>query len=120
MLANRLLNATALNILRYGSYYIDDDGNNVIGDLETIPIRCNIQPFREGDQTVLLPDGTAIKAGQIVRTTTQLKTITDDGEGNADQCVIDGQEMICLVSENWNRYLSQKHYKYIFIKKDRR
>jgi hypothetical protein len=120
MLANRLLNATALDITRYGSYTFDDEGNNVLGDPETISIRCNIQPFREGDQSVLMPDGTLIKGGQIVRTTTLLRTIDSEGTIAADECVIDGYEYICFWMENWNRYLSQKHYKYIFIRKDRR
>lgn len=116
----RLLNATSLNITRYGGYYIDNEGNNVLRNPETISIRCNIQPYREGDQTVLMPDGTQIKGGQIVRTTTLLRTMDDATTSTpADETVIDGVEMICFWQENWNRYLKTKHYKYIFIRKDK-
>lgn len=116
---NRLLNATKHIITRYGEYYIDDEGNPVLSAPQQIEIRCNIQPFREGQETVLLEDGTQIKTGEIIRTTTLLRTMEDDSQLPADETIIDGKQYICFKKENWNRYLSQKHYKYIFIRKDK-
>ena len=116
---NRLLNKSTLTITRYGEYYIDGEGNPVLTSPTPITIRCNIQPFREGQETILLEDGTQIKTGEIVRTTTLLRTMEDNGQLPADETVIDGVQYICFKKENWIRYLSQKHYKYIFIRKDK-
>lgn len=116
---NSLLNKTKLTVVRYGEYYLDDEFNNVLGEPKNILIRCSIQPFREGNQTVLMPDGTQIKGGQIIYTTTQLRTDSPDGKYAADETVIDGIQYKCFYEENWNRYLSQRHYKYVFIRKDK-
>ena len=118
-----LINRTSLNIYRKTASggYLDDNGNWVDSATETvIPIKCSLQPFRNGDQQIDLPEGISSKDSYFIFTKTEVLSADDRTDTKADETEIKGVRYECFWVEDWTHYgLSTDHYKCVFIKKDK-
>ncbi len=118
-----LIGKTSLNIYRKApsSGYLDDNGNWINSVSETtVPIRCSLQPFRNGDQQLDLPDGIRSEDAYFVYTKTEILSGDDRTKQQADETEIKGVRYECFRVEDWTHYgLSTDHYKGVFIKKDK-
>lgn len=119
-----LIGKTALTIYRKlpSSGYLDDDGNWIDNTAdEVVPIVCSLQPFRNGDQQLDLPDGIRSEDAYFIYTKTEILSADDrQPTQKADETEIKGVRYECFRVEDWTHYgLSTDHYKCVFIKKDK-
>ena len=100
--------------------YHNEAGSWVEGETYSLPIKCNIQPYREGKTQVVLPKGLKSSDVVVIRTKTFLRTTEQFDNASADTTTIDGQKYIASTSANNNRNgLSLGHYKTLFVRQDR-
>lgn len=119
---SQLLNKTSLNLYRVdgSSGYLDDNNNWVKGAETVIPIKCSLQPYRNGRTERDLPDGVYSEDAFFVYSKSEMLTTDEFSNRVADQIEIDGRRYECFFSEPWVFYnLQADHYKAIFIKKDK-
>ena len=103
----RILRHNSLTIERRtaGAGFLDDDGNYIEPSVsENINIRCSIQPFRNGDEQVELPEGVETDDAEFVYTQTLLLTNDEFTNQDADEALINGRRYECFRVENWSRY----------------
>lgn len=118
----KLLNKTSLNVYRLSGSggYQDANGNWVEGSETIVPIKCSLQPFRNGDSQRDLPEGIRSDEVYVVYTKTPILSADDRTKRKADEIEIQGVRFECFFAENWNWYgLNSDHYKAVFIKKDK-
>lgn len=80
----------------------------------------NLQPFRQGKEQTILPEGKTAGDAFIFYTKTQLKTTSQFTDTLADETVIDGLAYYVLAVEDWSKQgtLLPQHYKCILLRKD--
>lgn len=96
--------------------YYDDDGNFINGDQDSgqFTIRGNLQPIT-GKDLQLLGDGFKATDIRKLYTLTELKTLDEDSETEADLVIIDTKEYQVQIVEPWiGRRLS--HFKVLLSK----
>ena len=115
-----LLQTSSLNFERDGgSGYYNTAGDWVEGSTTTVETKGSLQPFKQGDNQTILPEGITANDTRIYYTVTQLKTGSQYIKQDADYTVIDGLEYEVFAVEDWSRYgLSVDHYKCILVRRD--
>lgn len=114
----RLINRRALEITRKGSGYYQG-GRWVEGTPESISIRCNIQPYQQGDKSFILPEGIEAEDVRVVYTRTPLKTSSQHEETEADTTIIDGLTYVCKSVRDWSQNgMKLSHYEAFFVRQD--
>lgn len=114
-----LLQTSTLTINRYlPGYY--QGGKWVQGGLDTpFDIECSIQPFKQGKERVLLPEGTTTNDVVIVYSKTLLNVADQWTDTDGDYTTIDGREYKCYTVENWLRYgLLADNAKHLFVRRN--
>lgn len=118
----RLINQLKLVINR-GSvgegYYQDGEWVNS-SSVESINIRCSIQPFGTAkEHRIVAPAGFTARDAQVVFTKTKLKTVDQFSVAEADRATIDNHEYIAKTVENWSRHnIRSSHYQVLFVRRD--
>ena len=121
----RLLGTSSLDVTRMVATDEDDqydEEGDYIPPTEApaVPIRCSIQPYKDGMFRVPLPEGVMAKDARVIYTKTELLTANEYIGQVADEIVIQNIPYQCHYVEDWNRYgLRTDHYKCVFVKKDR-
>ena len=121
----RLLKTSSLDVTRKVATdeddQYDDQGNYIPPtDDPIVPIKCSIQPYKDGMFRVPLPEGVMAKDARLIYTKTELLTANEYTGQVADEVIIQGMPYQCHNVEDWNQYgLRTDHYKCVFVKKDR-
>lgn len=118
----RLLSTEKLTIQRRqaGGGYFDDNYQYIEPTPELIEIDCSVQPFRNGQSQIELPEGVRSSDARNVYTKTPILTNIEQQDQLPDITTIDGFEYECFNVENWSRYgLKVDHYRAVFIRKDK-
>lgn len=110
---------STLTIYRYTEGYYQG-GRWVDGALEPpFDITCNIQPYRQGEESIFLPEGTRADDVVIIYTQTELKTADQFTSTEGDYFQLDGRDYKVYAVENWSRSnLKLDHYKVYAIRRD--
>ena len=117
-----LLNQLSLTLTRPAEgegYY--ENGEWVPPSDTTIDIRCSIQPYQlTSEDMLILPAGLSSKDSLVVFTKTQVKTVSQYTQTEADTTIIDGLTYVAFKVKNWARHTSFKmaHYQVTFVRKD--
>lgn len=116
----KLLRTSTLTINRFGEGYWDVDGNWVDGGIEPpFDIQCNIQPFKDGKERSILPEGTTADDAVTVYSKTKLNITDQLTDTKGDYFTLDGFTYKVYRVENWSRYgLKTDHYKHTAVRKD--
>lgn len=103
-----------------GDGYWDSHGEWVEGTPETIEATGNLQPFRQGKEQTILPDGRTSDDAYIFYTDTRLQTASQFTDTVADETIIDDLEYYVMSVEDWHKQgtLLPQHYKCILVRKD--
>lgn len=99
--------------------YYDDNGDWIEGDNTTaqFDIQGSLQPIT-GNDLQLLPDGLKRTDVRKLYTKTELRSINDDTEQEADKITIDGSDYEVHSVEKWvGRRL--QHYKVLLVKEEK-
>lgn len=120
----KLLNKTTLPIVRKttSSGYIDPSTRKWIEGVDEAPfnIKCSVQPFRNGEEKINLPEGVESSDAINVFTKTELRTDDDELNQEADETTYRGFTYECFNVEHWVGYgLIPDHYRCVFIRKDK-
>jgi hypothetical protein len=121
----RLLNTSSLDVARKVATDEDDqwdDQGNYIPPQDNIvvPIKCSIQPYKDGMFRVPLPEGIMANDARIIYTKTEILTANEYTGQVADEITINSMPYQCHYVEDWSQYgLRTDHYKCVFVKKDR-
>lgn len=118
----RLLQKNSLTFTRKnttGAY--DNSGNWVEGTAKApVGVKGSLQPFREGDTRVDLPQGVSARDVRIFYTVHKLQTANDFTNAEADVTVIDGINFTVYNQEDWNvAAVTLAHYKTFLIRQDK-
>lgn len=116
----RLLNATTVQVNRYGQQSIDNNGNIVVSPTQTFSIQCNWQPVpntSKGEVAKILPDGIAIDDVIVLFTRSNLRVDRETTGNTGDEVIIDGALYKVLQERDWSRYLTIKHREYLLVRK---
>ena len=97
-LFNRVVNITRTT----SQGYIDDNENYVAGDTTTIPIECNIQPYREGKNSFNTPTGYRTIDAIEVYSVSYLQAADEIDNTVGDQLTYKGKEYFCKDLERWD------------------
>lgn len=101
-------------------YYDDSTDQWVDGTQDKlIPIKCSVQPFKDGYHRFEIPEGVRTDASYIVYTKSQL--IPQDNINNTppDLMVYKGNTFECIAVEDWDDSgLRVSHNKGLFVRKD--
>lgn len=101
-----------------GSY--DSDGNWVEGTTSApFDVRGGLQPFRQGETTVDLPQGVTAKDTRIFYTKTLLFIQDEYLDQEADTTIIDGVPYKVWHVEPWQLGLPADHYKTFLVREDK-
>lgn len=108
-----------------GQGFIDDDEKYVAGATTTIPIKCNIQPYREGKNSFNNPTGYRTIDAIKIYTPTELIAASEIDNIVGDQITYRGKQYFCKDLERWEpqTYLEDslipEHYLGYFYRKDK-
>lgn len=104
MAAIKLFNKTVNIIRTSGKPYLDDNNNIVAGTTTSVPVECNIQPYRQGITSLNSDTGyrtvDAIKV--YVPEEFSLQTYDEIKSIAGDQLVYKGKEYFCKELEEWD------------------
>ena len=99
--------------------YWDASGRYV--EPESLPpfeLKCNIQPYREGKESILLPEGVTAESAQVIYCSVVLNTNDNLSGTEADRFELDGETYEIYRMVNRSRRPSPvAHYKYVAIRK---
>lgn len=121
----RLLRTHTLTLTRYldkGQQYDPATGKystDVVGT--TLDITCSVQPFRQGNSQVKLPEGVTPQDTIVVYTAPSnvIQTSSQFTKVPADTTVYKGLVYEAFHAEDWSGYgLKTDNYKAIFIRRD--
>ena len=119
----RLINRTTIPVFRRleASGYLDENNRWVEGNEEDcFNIKCSIQPFRNGDEQIELPEGVRTEEVRYVFTKTELFTNDENLEREADEIEYKDFRWECFSVEDWTGHrLRTDHYRCVFIRKDK-
>lgn len=123
-MALKLLNRFTLSIVRKtaGTGYLDPTSRKWIQgtDEAAFDISCSVQPFRNGDNQLKLPEGVEANNAIVVLTKTELKTSDELTNQEPDTTTYKGQSYECFNVEDWTGHgLKTDHYRCVFIRKDK-
>ena len=109
-----------------------NDGGTQYIDFEVVPaedypveIECNIQPYRDGKNTLKLPDGFRSVYAIEVRSPSELRANDEVEDWMADEIVYEGRTFYCLDVANWTGHstsgisLIPNHYLGLFYRRDK-
>lgn len=109
-----------------------NDGGTEYIDFEVVPsedypveIECNIQPYRDGKNTLKLPDGFRSVYAIEIRTPSELRSNDEFDDWMADEIVYEGRTFYCLDVANWTGHSSggtsliPNHYLGLFYRRDK-
>lgn len=109
-----------------------NDGGTQYIDFEVVPaedypveIECNIQPYRDGKNTLKLPDGFRSVYAIEVRSPSELRANDELEDWMADEIVYEGRTFYCLDVANWTGHstggvsLIPNHYLGLFYRRDK-
>lgn len=109
-----------------------NDGGTEYIDFEVVPsedyqveIECNIQPYRDGKNTLKLPDGFRSVYAIEVRTPSELRSNDEFDDWMADEIEYEGRTFYCLDVANWTGHstggisLIPNHYLGLFYRRDK-
>lgn len=109
-----------------------NDGGTQYIDFEVVPsadypveIECNIQPYRDGNNNLKLPDGFRGIYAIEIRTPSELRANDELEEWMADEIVYEGRTFYCLDVANWTGHstggvsLIPNHYLGLFYRRDK-
>tara|TARA_R110002153_G_scaffold53726_2_gene149564 strand:+ start:9655 stop:10041 length:387 start_codon:yes stop_codon:yes gene_type:complete len=99
----KLFNRTETIVRTTGKGYINDDEEWVSGTTITVPVECNIQPYREGKNSFNSPTGFRTIDAIKVYVPEEFGLITaDEIDGIiGDQLTYEGKEYFCKDLERW-------------------
>lgn len=81
----------------------------------------SIQPYRQGSEQIIFPDGITSNDVQVVLGKTPIKEADPFNNLKADKTTIDGNSYIAFKVANWSRHGSRAdHYKTLFVREDKR
>jgi hypothetical protein len=109
-----------------------NDGGTQYIDFEVVPsedypvdIECNIQPYRDGKNTLKLPDGFRSVYAIEIRSPSELRANDELEDWMADEIVYEGRTFYCLDVANWTGHstggisLIPNHYLGLFYRRDK-
>lgn len=99
-----------------------DEDNNYIAPVETTTqLICNVQPYREGNQTFRLDEGYRNVDALIVRSTEELQAADDVTQDLSDEILYLGKRYFCKTVAPFIGYglVDLEHYECLFYKKDK-
>jgi hypothetical protein len=116
-----LLNKSTLTFQRDGGDgYWDEHGEWVEATPISFVAKGNIQPFREGKEQTILPEGKKATDAFIFYTKTQINTASQFTKELADTTTIDGLTYYALAVEDWSKQpgLVPTHWKNVLLRED--
>ena len=116
-----LLNQLSLTVTRPAEPGYWENGEWVEPPDTSVPIRCSIQPYQlNSEDLLILPAGMSSKDSLVVFTKTQIKTVSQYTQTEADTTVIDGLTYVAFKVKNWARHTSLRtaHYEVTFVRED--
>lgn len=117
-----LLQTHSVPLYRHaGEGWYDEENNYVAPTPTTSTLICNIQPYREGDQSFRLDEGFRNTDAIILRSPTLLKASDDIGQELADEIEYLGKRFYCKTVGNFLGYglPDLEHYEVLFYRKDK-
>lgn len=121
MMAISLLQKSTLTFTRDGGDgYWNEDGQWVEAAPITVQAIGNLQPFRQGKEQIILPEGKKSDDAFIFYTKTLLQTASQFTKELADTTVIDSRDYYVLSAEDWSKQpgLIPIHWKTILMRED--
>lgn len=114
-----LFDQVPLTFTRYSQSTVDDYGSIVKGTTSTVETTGALQPYRAGDTTVLVPEGSNPRDIKIYYTKTLLKNADTIADTYADTCIISGRTYEVFDSGDWATNTSTlAHYKVVLVRKE--
>lgn len=100
--------------------YYDASGKYVEpSNIPPFELKCNIQPYKEGRERVLLPDGVSTEDAEVIYCDVPLNIADPVLNTEADTFDLDGATYTIYKGENRSRRRSPvSHYKYVAIRQD--
>ena len=118
---SQLVKELPLTLTRDSGGNWDTSGKWVLGATAPIDIAASIQPFRNSNVQVILPEGITANDTLVVYTKSLVKVADQFNNTLADTTLIDGFTYVAFFVEDWARHTSMNliHYKVIFVRQDK-
>lgn len=114
-----LFDQVSLDFTRYGESTVDNYGSVVKGPTSVINTKGSLQPYRLGDKTVIVPEGSNPNDIRLYYTKTLLKNADTGTDSYPDTCVISGRTYEVFDTGDWTTNLSTlAHYKVVLVRKE--
>jgi hypothetical protein len=116
-----LLNKSTLTFQRDGGDgYWDEHGEWIPSTPVVYQARGNLQPFQEGKEQTILPEGKTSNDAFLFYTKTQINTASQFTKELADTTVVDGLTYYALAVEDWSKQpgLLPTHWKIVLLRND--
>ena len=101
-MAISLFNRTETIIRTTGLGDYDEDENYIAGGTINVPIKCNIQPYRDGTNSFNSPTGYRTTDVIKVITPDTLQALDEDAKIVGDQLTYKGRQYFCKDLEEWD------------------
>ena len=117
----RLLKQLTLTFTRYAEGHYNGSGEWVEGATTTYDAQCNLQPYKDGKMTTVLPAGIKATDVFVCYTASSVNTTEQYNDKNADTTVIDGQTFVAMNVGNWSKFttLRLNHHKIYLVRRDK-